>query len=308
MKRKILVVEDDHAIATGLRQLLESENYRVLVVSDGKAALSKASQARPDLVLLDVNLPTIGGFEVCRELRATGYLNPVVMLTAQSAPVDKVVGLEAGADDYVTKPFDSSEIVARVRAHLRRQEDLSRAPTTPAVARRPEKHRRRLLTVMFTDIKDYSRKMNEDEKLALNLLKVHNKKMNRNVRRHYGKVVEIIGDAFLVSFDSAVKAVQCAVGIQQDFKAYNQTKPRKERILVRIGIHLGDVIEMEEKLKGDTINIAARLQQMSEAGRVTISDSVLSAIKSKLNIRTVSLGLRRVKNIKQPLRVYKVVA
>ncbi|MFQ5798414.1 MAG: response regulator [Bacteroidota bacterium] len=305
-KRKILIVEDDRAVATGLKDLLQSENYTVLVYTDGRAALRQAFTVVPDLVLLDVNLPTLGGFEVCRQLRARGYVNPVVMLTVRMEQIDKVLGLEAGADDYVTKPFDTREILARVRAQMRRFERSSQASATTAQIRGLEKYRRRLLTVMFTDIKDYSKKMNENEKLALTLLKIHNDKMNRTVTRHGGRVVEIIGDAFLVSFESAVKAVQCAVAIQQDFKTYNRTKPRKEHILVRIGIHLGDIVEFEGKLKGDTINIAARIQQFSTAGRVSISDSVFNAIKNKIHVKTASLGERRIKNIKQPVKVYRL--
>lgn len=305
-KRKILVVEDDRAIARGLKDLLQSENYTVAVCSDGRKALRLVSAATPDLVLLDVNLPSLGGFEVCRELRAHGYFNPVVMLTARTEQVDKVIGLEAGADDYVTKPFDAREILARVRAQMRRLERMGQASVSTPQGRGVEKYRRRLLSIMFTDIKDYSKKMNENEKLALALLKVHNDKMNRTVARHGGRVVETIGDAFVISFDSAVKAVQSAVAIQQDFKSYNRTKSKKEHILVRIGIHLGDVIEFEGKLKGDAINIAARIQQIATAGRVTISDSVFSAIKNKVNLKVVSLGERRVKNIKQPVKVYKV--
>ena len=307
-RRKILVVEDDHAVAAGLRRLLESENYSVLVAPDGKTALSKAFQAVPDLVLLDLMLPTIGGFEVCRQLRNRGYVNPVVMLTVQSEQIDKIIGLEAGADDYITKPFDAREILARVRAHLRRVDRSSQVSASKERSRGRSKYQRKLLTVVFTDIKDYSKKMNEDEKLALKLLKTHNNKMNRMVTRHRGRVVEIIGDAFLIAFESAVKAVQCAVAIQEGFKEHNRKKPKNEHILVRIGIHLGDVFEMEGKLKGDTINIAARIQQLAEGGRVNISDSVFNAVRNKLDVNAVSLGLRRIKNIRQPVRVYKVSA
>lgn len=304
--KKILVVEDDDAIATGLKNLLESESYRVVVVSDGKAALLKARSLSPDLILLDVNLPSINGFEVCRELRARGYVNPIVMLTARIEQIDKVIGLESGADDYVTKPFDSREILARVRAHTRRFSQLADRSKVSEKKATSEKYGRRLLSVMFTDIKDYSKKMNRDEKLALTILKIHNEKMKRIVTRFGGRVVENIGDAFLVSFDSAVKAVQCAVSAQENFKRHNRGKPRREQILVRIGIHLGDVLEFEGKLKGDTINIAARIQQLSPAGRVTISDSVYTAIKNKIRLRTVSMGERRVKNIKEPVKVYRV--
>jgi two-component system alkaline phosphatase synthesis response regulator PhoP len=104
----------------GLRDNLELEGYDVQTAADGDEGLSKASSAPPDLVILDVMLPKRNGFDVCRELRARNVSTPIVMLTARSAETDKVLGLELGADDYVTKPFSITELLARVRAVLRR--------------------------------------------------------------------------------------------------------------------------------------------------------------------------------------------
>lgn len=125
--KKILVVEDDSTIAQGLKELLQSEAYKVYTVVEGNEALRKTVAWGPDLVLLDVNLPGLSGFEVCRQIRAKGYVNPIVMLTSRAEQVDKVIGLEVGADDYVTKPFDGRELLARLRAHLR---VLERLPST----------------------------------------------------------------------------------------------------------------------------------------------------------------------------------
>lgn len=104
----------------GLKDSLEYEGYEVLAATDGEEGLIKAFSARPDLILLDVMLPLISGLDVCRALRNKGIETPIIMLTARSQEVDKVVGLEIGADDYVTKPFSIRELLARVRAHLRR--------------------------------------------------------------------------------------------------------------------------------------------------------------------------------------------
>jgi DNA-binding response OmpR family regulator len=120
MKKRILVVEDDPAILTGLVDLLEGEGFAVEQAIDGAAALVRHSEARPDLVLLDVMIPEKNGYEVCREIRRTDASTPVIMLTAKGEEVDKVVGLELGADDYVVKPFSARELLARVRAVLRR--------------------------------------------------------------------------------------------------------------------------------------------------------------------------------------------
>jgi DNA-binding response OmpR family regulator len=116
---KILVVDDEETMVRSLSALLTREGYAVAVATDGPQALEAARTERPDLILLDVMLPGADGIEVCRQIRTWSAV-PIIMLTAKTAEVDKVVGLEVGADDYVTKPFSPRELVARVKANLRR--------------------------------------------------------------------------------------------------------------------------------------------------------------------------------------------
>src|SRR6185436_19671073 len=118
--KRILVIEDEPQMRLGLRDNLELEGYEVETAADGDEGLQKAASFAPDLVILDVMLPKKNGFDVCRDLRAKSNSTPIVMLTARSAETDKVLGLELGADDYVTKPFSITELLARVRAVLRR--------------------------------------------------------------------------------------------------------------------------------------------------------------------------------------------
>ena len=115
----IIVVEDEPALADALRFNLERQGYRVTVLHDGHAAVREIEQAHPDLVILDVMLPGLDGFEVCRRVRLRSSV-PILMLTARGEEVDRVLGLEIGADDYLTKPFSLRELQARVRALLRR--------------------------------------------------------------------------------------------------------------------------------------------------------------------------------------------
>ena len=124
--KRILVVEDEPAIAFGLQLDLKNEGYDVEIESDGESALQRARKESFDLILLDVMLPRKDGFEVCRELRRGGSKTPVIMLTAKAQEAEKVLGLEIGADDYVTKPFSPRELRARVKAALRRtaEDDL----------------------------------------------------------------------------------------------------------------------------------------------------------------------------------------
>ena len=117
---RVLVVEDEESFSEALSFMLRKEGYEVEVASDGIKALELFDRAGADLVLLDLMLPGVSGTEVCRQLRAKSNV-PIIMVTAKDGEVDKVVGLELGADDYVTKPFSSRELVARVRAVLRRQ-------------------------------------------------------------------------------------------------------------------------------------------------------------------------------------------
>jgi two-component system alkaline phosphatase synthesis response regulator PhoP len=117
---KILVVEDEPNMVAGLRDNFEFEGYEVITATDGSEGLERALEESPDLVVLDVMLPRMSGLEVCKQLRAKRGSIPIIMLTARGQELDKVVGLELGADDYVTKPFSIRELLARVKAVLRR--------------------------------------------------------------------------------------------------------------------------------------------------------------------------------------------
>ena len=118
---RILIVEDEPDLLRGLELNIKAEGYGVLSATSGDSALQTAIDERPDLVLLDVMLPGMSGLDVCRELRRRGFDAPIIMLTARADEVDRVVGLEIGADDYVTKPFGVRELLARIRVRLRRQ-------------------------------------------------------------------------------------------------------------------------------------------------------------------------------------------
>ncbi len=126
---RILLVEDEESFSDPLSYLLRKEGYEVVLAGDGLAALAQFDRARPDLVLLDLMLPGLPGVDVCRQIRAKSPV-PIIMLTAKDSEIDKVVGLEIGADDYVTKPYSSRELLARVKAVLRRHQE----PAGPAVS------------------------------------------------------------------------------------------------------------------------------------------------------------------------------
>lgn len=122
MSQKILVVDDEQSIVTLLQFNLEQAGYSVVVALDGKEALEIAKKEKPDLMVLDLMLPELNGLEVCKELRQAKINTPILMLTAKDDELDKIIGLELGADDYLTKPFSPREVVARVKAILRRSQ------------------------------------------------------------------------------------------------------------------------------------------------------------------------------------------
>jgi DNA-binding response OmpR family regulator len=125
VNKTILIIEDDAPSREVVRLSMQSQAYRLVEAGTGDAGLEMARIEQPDLILLDINLPGMSGLDVCRKLRAEGSLVPIIMLTGKTDTIDKVVGLEVGADDYVTKPFEVRELVARIGAHLRRSEAVA---------------------------------------------------------------------------------------------------------------------------------------------------------------------------------------
>lgn len=125
-QQKILIVDDDENICELLRLYLEKDGYETLVAGDGQAAIESAERFAPDLILLDIMLPKLDGWQVCREIRKKSN-TPIIMLTAKGETFDKILGLELGADDYVSKPFDTKEVLARIKAVLRRTSDNDKA-------------------------------------------------------------------------------------------------------------------------------------------------------------------------------------
>jgi len=118
--KRILIIEDDMAILRGLKDNLEYESYEVLTATDGEQGYCLIQEKKPDLIVLDLMLPRMSGYELCRKVRKEGITTPILMLTARGEEVDRVLGLDLGADDYVTKPFSVPELLARIRAIIRR--------------------------------------------------------------------------------------------------------------------------------------------------------------------------------------------
>ena len=131
-RQKILIVDDDNNIAELISLYLAKECFETMIVNDGESALAAMNTFAPNLILLDLMLPGIDGYQVCREVRSK-YATPIIMLSAKGEVFDKVLGLELGADDYMEKPFDTKELIARIKAVLRRYKATPAAPVKPSI-------------------------------------------------------------------------------------------------------------------------------------------------------------------------------
>jgi adenylate cyclase len=169
-----------------------------------------------------------------------------------------------------------------------------------------EKVKRRLTALLNADVKGYSRLMSEDEVETIRTLNAYKEAMANLIQQHHGRVVDAPGDNLLAEFASVVDAVECAIKIQEELKTHNAELPEDRRMEFRIGINLGDVIEEREKIFGDGVNIAARMEGLADAGGICLSGSVYDQVENKLDLEYEFLGEQSVKNIARPVRAYRV--
>jgi adenylate cyclase len=179
--------------------------------------------------------------------------------------------------------------------------------TTQVDKTRPRKVKRKLTAILSSDVKGYSRLMGGDEEATVHTLNAYKEVMTKLTQQYRGRVVDAPGDNVLAEFASVVDAVRCAVEIQKEIKTRNAELPENRRMEFRIGVNLGDVIEDGEQILGDGVNIAARLESLSEAGGICISGTAFDQVENKLSLEYEYLGEQSVKNIAKPVRVYRVL-
>jgi len=169
-----------------------------------------------------------------------------------------------------------------------------------------ERFKRKLTTIFSADVEGYSRLMGEDEAGTVKTLTAYREIMAERIKQHRGRVVDFPGDNLLAEFSSVVEAVECAVEMQMELKGKNEELPENRRMLFRIGINLGDVIEEGDRIYGDGVNVAARIEGLADAGGIYISGTVYDQVENKLPLAFEYIGEQSVKNIKKPIRVYRV--
>jgi class 3 adenylate cyclase len=296
----IVVVEDEATQRDLLVGYLSRQGYRVSGAESGSALRQLVEREAPSLVTLDVGLPGEDGFALARWLRGRSSRVGIIMVTAATDTVDRVVGFEIGADDYIAKPFEPLELLARVKSVLRR--GARERDPEPAVG-----NSRRLAAILAADIAGYSRLVGHDEEGTFARLRALRREIiDPEVATHHGRIVKTTGDGLLMEFPSVVDAVRCAIGMQRGLAAENDSGP-SQPIEYRIGINLGDIIEDGDDILGDSVNIAARLEGIAEPGGICLSASAYDQVFGKVEAGYVDLGEQSLKNIARPLRAYRVV-
>lgn len=296
---KILLVEDEPSMLKVLSDDLKLEGYDVLSASDGAAGLQLALNEKPDLIVLDVMLPKMSGFDVCRQIRAKKIITPIIMLTAKGQESDKVLGLELGADDYMTKPFSILELIARIKRMLKREKQHKFGGQYPY---------HKILTIMLTDIKDFTKisgQLSREEKGEF--IKNHKELITPVIEKHHGDILNTVGDQFLVAFESPTNAVLTGIKLCGILKDYNTkiTDSRKQ-LEIRIAITVGEVTIEENAVYGEAINMAARIEEIIESNEVYFTESVYLSM-NRAEIKSAEAGEYSFKGIADKVKIYKAV-
>ncbi len=340
---RILLADDDADLRQLLTDILSVQGYEVLVAQDGEEALALAWTERPDLVVLDVTMPKLNGFAVCRLLKAdreTATI-PIMILTSRGDPDDRIKGLNLGADDYLPKPFHYNELAARVAARVRvkREADVLREReqhiratfqryVVPKVVDRlladPTQVRlggaKQELTVLFADLRGFTSMAERipPEEL-IDLLNGYLNVAAKAVLAFEGMLDKFMGDAVMALFsvpspqeNHARRAVGAAWELQRSLAILHEELPPDRRLCFSVGVHTGEAvvgnIGSTELLNftavGDTVNLAKRLEESSDAGAILVSEQTYRQVADAIDAQC--LGEFPFKGRRENVRVYRV--
>ena len=342
---RILVVDDDKSNVDILRTRLHAQGYEVVSAGDGEAALVAAQEHRPDLVLLDVNMPKLDGLEVCRRLKADSTLpfTPIVLVTARAEPRDVVAGLDAGADEYLTKPVEATALMARVRSMLRMKELHDRVQDqaaerlgrlkrffSPAVAELivaggvddpMRTHRREVAMVMLDLVGFGAFSETAEPEEVMGVLRQYHAEMGRLVMAHHATLNGFSGDAIVVVLNDPVeipdapeRALRMAWAMRERGRELAaEWEKRGWHMPLRIGAAVGHAtigaIGFEERLDygvvGRVNRIAAALCNAAEAGHVLVSPRIAAAAEGWADLLEVDLPAPR--GTTRNIRAFKVL-
>jgi DNA-binding response OmpR family regulator len=299
--KKILIIEDDPVILKGLQASLEEDSYNIHTVSDGEKGYFLALKNRFDLIILDIMLPNKNGFDICRDLRSNGIVTLILMLTSKTEEIDKVLGLEVGADDYMTKPFSLNELKARIRALLRRAEIFSKKTKEFEEKHKPKEEVR---IFMFLDMKSST---TIAEKLGhvkyYNLLNDFFYDVSEPILQSKGEIYQYVGDEIVVSWllgDGLqnMNCIECFFKIVEAIKNFAEKYENHYGLVpeFKAGLHYGNVttgeigVEKRETVyTGDVLNTTSRIQELCNSynEKLLISKTLLDHLsihdKYKIN-------------------------
>ncbi|MBI4523654.1 MAG: response regulator [Deltaproteobacteria bacterium] len=342
---RILAVDDNRQNLELLKKALTSAEYEVITVADGPAALEHVQTAAPDLVLLDVMMPGMSGYEVCERIRAdeNTRLLPVVMLTALGDVSHRIRGIKAGADDFLSKPFNREELLTRVKSLLRIKmlhddiEGKNRLLRTllgryvseqvaAEIIADPGSHlklggEKREVTILFGDLRGFSPIAERlDPQDAVDILNVYLTHVIDAVFEFRGTLDKFRGDGFMAFFgapmrdeNDAANAVRCALKMQEQLKRNTFAKFPDLRLHMGIGINTGVVIagnigserRMDYTVIGNEVNVAQRFESNAGPGQILITGSTYERVKTKVEVR--DLGLLRVAGKQDGVMAYDVL-
>lgn len=341
---KVLIADDNPNSRQLVRDILESVGYEPLLAVDGPEALRMTRESRPDLLILDVNMPGMSGFEVCSILKSDPEYSaiPVLILTALTDVENRVTGLGLGADDYLTKPFSPRELTARIDARLRNKVETDTLRKTQETLRQTferyvsprvvekllqEPDQVRLggqlqeVTVLFCDLEGftaYSERSSPENVLAT--LNQYLAVIVSVIQSYAGTVNKFIGDGVMALYntplsqtDHALRAVRTALQIRESLHEFADQLEAEQRMLINVGIHTGQAVVgnigtpqmMEFTAIGDAVNLAARLQGLAVGGRILISEATWKLVST--NLLANPMGPQTVKNRREPVMVYEVL-
>jgi class 3 adenylate cyclase len=343
---QILVVDDRENNVKLLQSVLKRQGYRVAVAYDGLQALDRVAEEPPDLVLLDILMPKMDGFEVARALRSREETRaiPILMLTALSEVQDKIKALESGADDILSKPFYNVEVLARVRSFLRIKQLHDELQTKNALLERilmryvseeiayeilsnPDQNLQLggqscEVSVLFADIRGFTRFAEQREPLQVTQVLNHVfDHLAAAIFEYHGTLDKYIGDAIMAfygapvpSSDNAAQAVRTAWAMQQRFGRLRRESDCMKGLGLGVGINTGEAVVgnvgserlMDYTVIGNTPNIAKRLQELAHPGQVLIGERSYEAVKEAVQVREIESLY--LKGISDPVRAYEIMA
>ena len=342
----LILVADDRIDSVELcRDLLAMEGYRVVSALNGQEALDRIHQHNPDLILLDLDMPLLNGYEVCERLKANEATAniPVLMLTAWAAPEQRVMGLQLGAEDYVSKPFDYRELLARVQVRLRakREADCLRQAqkairstferfVPPHVVERlladPAQVSlgggRQEVTVLFADLRGYTALAEAlSPEQLVEVLNGHLTAAAQAILAYEGTISQYAGDLVMAIFnaplpqpDHALRALRSAWALREALADYHAALPAHLRMEFGVGIASGEALVgnigvlqlLHYTAVGDTVNLAQRLEELAGGGEILITESCFRAVSEEVEV--TARGATAIRGRSEPVSIFSLVS